>query len=43
MKKYIVPMAEKIVLEFKDNISISVLQGYADQNDIARFDIGSMF
>lgn len=43
MKKYMNPKVELLVLNSEDVITVSVLEGYADQNDIARLDIGSMF
>lgn len=43
MKKYIKPKVAILVLKSADIITISVLQGNADENDICRFDIGRMF
>ena len=43
MKKYEAAKVEVHVFASEDVVTISVLWGYADQNDVGRIDIGRLF
>lgn len=43
MKKYAAPELEMSVFDTQDLVTLSILNANADENDIARIDVGSMF